>query len=64
MESRVPRTEAIQKAVSTIKALREITRQTGTITKRAQSKILQALTDEEMTAVAELLTSQPEASHA
>lgn len=58
-EPRAVRTEAIQKAVSTINALREITRETGTITKRAQSKILQALTDEEMTQVAELLAVQP-----
>jgi cytochrome c553 len=63
MESRMARTEAIQDAVSKINALRRVTRETGTISKRAQSKVLQALTDEEMTAVAEILAQQSEASN-
>jgi hypothetical protein len=61
METREVRTAAIQAAVSKINALRRVTLETGTITKRAQSKILQALTDEEMTAVAELLATAEQA---
>jgi uncharacterized protein (UPF0218 family) len=60
MTTRIARTAAIQEAVSKINALRKITSDTGTITRRAQSKVLQALTDEEMTIVAELL-NPPEA---
>jgi hypothetical protein len=56
------RTAAIQDAVSKINALRKITADTGTISKRAQSKILQSLTDEEMTAVAEILNSEQAAN--
>jgi len=63
MITRMARTEAIQEAVSKINALRRVTRETGTISKRAQSKVLQALTDEEMTAVAEILAQQSEASN-
>ncbi len=62
MTTRTARTAAIQEAVSKINALRKLTLETGTITKRSQSKVLQALTDEEMTVVAELLALPTEAS--
>ncbi len=55
-------TEAVQNAVMKVLALRRITIETGTITKRTQSKILQALTEEELTAVAEILAKPADAS--
>jgi len=59
-ESRFAQTSKVQEAVSKINALRKLTRETGTITRRSQSLILQSLSDAEMTAVAEILAAQPE----
>jgi cytochrome c553 len=56
---RMAETSKIQDAVSKINALRKLTRDSGCITTRTQSKILQALTPDEMTAVAEILAAQP-----
>jgi cytochrome c553 len=60
--TRMAETSKIQDAVSKVNALRKLTRESGCITTRTQSKILQALTADEMTAVAEILAAQPEAS--
>ncbi len=58
--TRTARTEVIQDALSKINALRRFTRETGMVTRRAQSKVLEALTDDEATAVAEILAQEPE----
>ena len=62
-ESRFAQTSKVQEAVSKINALRKLTRETGTITRRSQSLILQSLSDVEMTAVAEILAAQPESAN-
>jgi hypothetical protein len=54
-------TSKIQDVISKINALRRLSRESGCITTRTQSKILQALSEAEMTAVAEILAAQPEA---
>lgn len=59
-ETRIAQTSDIQEAVSKINALRKLTRASGCITTRTQSKILQALTPDVLTAVAEILALQPE----
>lgn len=59
-DSRMAQTSTVQEAVSKINALRKLTRDTGCITTRTQSKILQLLTEDELTAVAEILAQQPE----
>jgi len=51
-------TSKIQDVISKINALRKLSRESGCITTRTQSKILQALTEAEMTAVAEVLAKQ------
>ena len=43
------------RALRLVMALRELTKQTGTRTTRSQNHILQALSDEELTLVADLL---------
>jgi hypothetical protein len=58
--TRMAETSNIQDAVSKINALRRLSRESGCITTRTQSKILQSLTEVEMTAVAEILAAQPE----
>lgn len=60
IEIHMAQTSAVQEAVSKINALRTLSRETGCITTRTQNKILQLLTDDEMTAVASILASQPE----
>jgi hypothetical protein len=60
MTTRIAKTQVIQDALSKINALRRVSRETGMITRRAQSKVLEALTDEEATAVAEILAEVPE----
>jgi hypothetical protein len=57
---RMAETSKIQDAVSKINALRKLSRESGCITTRTQSKILQLLTEAEMTAVAEILAVEPE----
>jgi hypothetical protein len=42
----------VDEVVERIIALRDLTAETGTLTKRSQSRILQKLTDDEMAAVA------------
>jgi hypothetical protein len=59
-ETRMAETSTIQEAISKINALRRLSRESGCITTRTQSKILQLLTADEMTAVAEILAAQPE----
>jgi hypothetical protein len=51
-------TPAVPEVVAKINALRKLTRESGCITTRTQSKILQALTPEEMIAVAQILDAQ------
>ena len=59
--TRMAETSKIQDVISKINALRRLSRESGCITTRTQSKILQALSEAEMTAVAEILAAQPEA---
>lgn len=56
--TRMAQSSVVQETVSKINALRRLTRESGCITTRTQSKILQALSEDEMTAVAEMLASQ------
>jgi hypothetical protein len=58
--TRMAETSKIQDVISKINALRKLSRESGCITTRTQSKILQALNETEMTAVAEILAAQPE----
>ena len=58
--TRIAQSSEVQEAVSKINALRKLTRDTGCITNRTQSKILQALEPDVLTAVAETLAAQPE----
>jgi len=60
MTTRIAKTQAVQDALSKINALRRVTRETGMITRRAQSKVLEQLSDEETTAIAEILAEVPE----
>ena len=60
MTTRIAQTQVIQDALSKINSLRRVSRETGMITRRAQSKVLEALTDAEATAVAEILAELPE----
>ena len=53
--TRMAQSSVVEETVSKINALRKLTRESGCITTRTQSKILQALTADEMIAVAELL---------
>jgi hypothetical protein len=48
----------VQDVVNKVRALRELTEMTGTITKRSQGLLLQALTPEELTLAAQMLTSK------
>jgi hypothetical protein len=59
--TRMAETSKIQDVIGKINALRRLSRESGCITTRTQSKILQSLTEAEMTAVAEILAAQPEA---
>lgn len=62
--SRMAPSATVEAAVSKILALRKLSRESGCITTRTQSKILQLLTEDELTAVAEILAQQPsEAAH-
>ncbi|HKV76719.1 MAG TPA: hypothetical protein VJP02_01175 [Candidatus Sulfotelmatobacter sp.] len=45
-------TESQQKALTTIRNLRKLTKETGTITSRAQNDVLRALTSSDLAAVA------------
>lgn len=58
--TRIAETSKVQEAISKINALRRLSRESGCITTRTQSKILQTLTEAEMTSVAEVLAAQPE----
>ena len=51
-------TTRVNDVVRKVRALRELTALTGTITKRSQGLLLQALTPEELTKAAELLTTK------
>ena len=57
-QSRLALSSNVQEAVSKINALRKLSRESGLITKRAQSMVLRALSDDEMTAVAQVLAQQ------
>jgi len=50
---------AAQKALTTIRNLRRLTRETGTQTTRAQNDILRALSSDDIAAVANVLASEP-----
>jgi uncharacterized protein (UPF0371 family) len=50
---------AAQKALSTIRNLRTLTKQTGTITTRAQNDVLRSLNSSDIAAVANALASDP-----
>ena len=58
--TRMAQTSKVQEAVSKINALRKLTRESGFITTRTQGGILQALTPNELSAVAEILSLQTE----
>ena len=60
--SRMAQSANVQDAVSKINALRKLSRESGCITTRTQSKILQLLSEDELTAVAEIL-AQSEGSN-
>ena len=60
--TRMAPTVEVQEAVSKINALRKLTSETGCITRRTQSIILGTLRPDVLTAVAEILASQPEAA--
>jgi hypothetical protein len=47
----------VQEAVKKVLALRQLTRESGCITSRTQSKILQALTPDELVEAAEILAN-------
>jgi hypothetical protein len=51
-------TDRVQTAVREVLALRKLSRETRTITNRAQSKILRSLNEQELTAVALLLANE------
>lgn len=51
-------TDRVQTAVREVLALRKLSRETRTITNRAQSKILRSLDEQELTAVALLLANE------
>jgi len=53
-----PLTPAQQQAYTTILNLRKLTAETGTITRRSQNDILQALNSEDLGAVANALAQQ------
>jgi hypothetical protein len=53
-------TDRVQTAVREVLALRKLSRETRTITNRAQSKILRSLNEEELTAAALLLAGENE----
>jgi len=52
--------DRVHDVVGKVRALRELTAMTGTITKRSQGLLLQALTPEELTLAAQLLTEKKE----
>ena len=60
--SRMAQSAHVQDAVSKINALRKLSRESGCITTRTQSRILQLLSEDELTAVAEIL-AQSEGSN-
>jgi hypothetical protein len=51
-------TATAQEALASIRALRRITKETGTFTRRAQSKLLASLPDEVLTEVAKALATE------
>jgi hypothetical protein len=51
-------TDRVQTAVREVLALRKLSRETRTITNRAQSKILRSLNETELTAAALLLANE------
>jgi hypothetical protein len=50
--------DRVNDVVRKVRALRELTEMTGTITKRSQGILLQSLSPEELTLAAELLTQK------
>jgi hypothetical protein len=50
--------ENVKAVVSKVVALRRLSIETGTITRRAQGKLLQALSDAELAMAAELLAAE------
>jgi hypothetical protein len=48
----------VQEAISNINALRQLSRETGTITTRSQNAVLQALSNEDLVQVARILVQQ------
>ena len=53
-------TNVQKEAIEKVQALRKLTRETGCLTSRTQSKILQQLSDEDMVIVARELARQTE----
>lgn len=51
-------TPAAQKALTTIRSLRRLTKETGTITTRAQNDVLRALSSTDIAAVANVLAAE------
>jgi hypothetical protein len=51
-------TDRVHDVVQKVRALRDLTEMTGTITRRSQGILLQALTPEELTQAAQLLTQK------
>jgi len=68
-EGKAPRTapsfatkDVVKETAAKIIALRKLSRESGCITTRTQSKLLQALNEEQLTAVAQILAQNSEAS--
>jgi hypothetical protein len=55
--------DRVHGVVEKVRALRQLTEMTGTITKRSQGLLLQALSPEELTLAAELLTKKDGQTH-
>jgi hypothetical protein len=49
---------SVNEAISNINALRQLTRETGTVTTRSQNSILQSLSDADLVEVARILVEQ------
>lgn len=60
-KSRMAQTVVVKEAAAKILALRRLTKETGFRTTRSQNDILALLNPDELAAVAEIITKQPEA---
>jgi cytochrome c553 len=58
MKTQQSRMTSVEEAIRTINALRQLTRETGTVTTRSQNSILQSLSDADLVEVARILVEQ------